>query len=117
MPRRDDDYDDSDLEDDDYDDRPRRRRPPPDLGDDAGMRLLLPVGRSPWAIAAGYLGLFSVLCLPAPFALFCGVMAVRQIRRDPKAHGMGRAVFGIVMGGLFTALPLALFLYGTFVKK
>lgn len=115
MPRRD---DDSDLDDDEYDDRPRRRRrPPPDLGDDAGMRMLLPVGRSPWAIAAGYLGLFSVLCLPAPFALFCGVMAVRQIRRDPKAHGMGRAVFGIVMGGLFTALPLALILYSALVKK
>src|SRR4051812_21407307 len=30
-----------------------------DIGDDAGMRMLLPVGRSGWAIAAGYLGLFS----------------------------------------------------------
>lgn len=72
------------------------------------MRLLLPVGRSGWAIAAGYLGLVSVLVLPAPFALLCGVLALRQIRRDPKAHGTGRAVFGVVMGGLFTALPLAL---------
>ena len=109
MPRRDDDFDD--------DDRPRRRRrPPPDLGDDAGMRLLLPVGRSPWAVIAGYLGLVSVLFLPAPFALFCGVMAVRHIRRDPKAHGMGRAVFGIVMGGLFTSLPVGLIVYGALRK-
>ena len=28
------------------------------------MRLLLPVGRSVWAIVAGYLGLISVLRLP-----------------------------------------------------
>ena len=95
--------------DDEPDDRPRRRRrPPPDIGDDPGMRLLLPVGRSGWAVAAGYLGLVSVLILPAPLALFCGVMAVRHIRRNPKAHGMGRAVFGIVMGGLFTLLAVVL---------
>jgi hypothetical protein len=80
-----------------------------DLGDDPGMRLLLPVGRSLWAIASGYLGLLSVLCLPAPFALFTGLMAVREIRQNPKKHGMGRAVFGIIMGGIGTLL-LCLFL-------
>ena len=36
------------------------------LGENAGIRLLLPVGRSFWAIAAGYAGLFAVLFLPAP---------------------------------------------------
>ena len=76
----------------------------PALGDDPAMRLLLPVGRSGWAIAAGYLGLVSVLLVPAPFALLCGWMAVRDIRRNPKKHGMGRAVFGIVMGALGLAL-------------
>ena len=33
--------------------------PTPRIGDDAGIRMLLPVGRSGWAIAAGYLGLFG----------------------------------------------------------
>jgi hypothetical protein len=75
---------------------------PPDLGENAGIRMLLPVGRSFWAIAAGYLGLFSLLCVPAPFALFCGIMAIRDIRRNPKKHGMGRAIFGIVMGAIFS---------------
>ena len=104
-PRNHDEYDD----DEEYDDRPRRRRrPPPDLGDDAGMRMLLPVGRSPWAIAAGYLGLFAVTAWAAPFAIFCGVMAIRQIRRNPKLHGMGRAIFGIVTGGFFLLLYLSL---------
>ena len=68
------------------------------IGDNLGMRLLLPVGRSAWAIAAGYLGLFSVLAVPAPLALFTGIMAVREIRAHEHIHGMGRAVFGIVMG-------------------
>src|SRR5476649_2367289 len=82
------------------------RKRPADLGDNAGMRMLLPVGRSVWAIAAGYLGLVSVLCVPGPLALFAGIMAVREIRRDPTKHGMGRAIFGIIMGGFGTALLL-----------
>ncbi len=69
-------------------------------------RFILPVGRSGWAIASGYLGLISVLIIPAPFALLTGILAIRAMRRDPKKHGMGRAVFGIVMGGLITGLLL-----------
>ncbi len=82
------------------------RRKAPDIGADAGVRMLLPVGRSGWAIAAGYLGLVSICGLPAPFALLFGILAVREMRRDPSKHGMGRAVFGIIMGGIGTALLL-----------
>jgi hypothetical protein len=87
-------------------DRPDAAPPAADDGDNAGMRLLLPVGRSGWAIAAGYLGLISVLIFPAPFALATGIYAIIDIRRNPKKHGMGRAVFGVVMGGLGTLLLL-----------
>ncbi|NQU24120.1 MAG: DUF4190 domain-containing protein [Candidatus Nealsonbacteria bacterium] len=71
-----------------------------DLGENAAVRMLIPVGRSALAIAAGYAGLFAVLIFPAPIALILGILAVRDIRRHPKKHGMGRAVFGIVMGGI-----------------
>lgn len=98
--RRDDDFEEEE------DERPKRRRRPPELGDDAGVRMLLPVGRSGWAIAAGYLGLFAVLCIPAPLALIAGIIAVIDIKKNPKKHGMGRAIFGIVMGGIFTVLLL-----------
>ncbi len=77
-------------------------------GDDAAMRWILPVGRSPWAIAAGYLGLFALLVIPAPFALAAGIMAVRDIRANPSKHGMGRAIFGIVMGAIFSLILAAL---------
>ncbi len=69
---------------------------------DAGLAYILPIGRSAWAIAAGYLALVSVLIVPAPFALGCGVMALRDIRKDPKKTGKPRAILGIVMGGLGT---------------
>ena len=68
------------------------------------MRPIMPVGRSGYAIAAGYLALFSVLVIPAPFAILFGILAIRDIRRSKgsanQKHRMGRAIFGIVMGGL-----------------
>jgi len=49
---------------------------------DAVTRMLLPVGRSAYAIAAGYLGLVSVLLIPAPFAIIFGVLAIRDIKKN-----------------------------------
>ena len=80
--------------------------PTRDIGDDPAVRMLLPVGRSPWAIIAGYAGLFAVLCFPAPIALVLGLIAVRDLKRHPDRHGMGRAIFAIVMGVLFTILMI-----------
>jgi len=71
-------------------------------GDDPALRWVLPVGRSGWAIASGYLGIFSVLGIFAPFAIITGVLAFREIKKNPKLGGRGRAVFGIVMGSIFT---------------
>jgi Domain of unknown function (DUF4190)/zinc-ribbon domain len=77
------------------------------IEDDPSMRILLPIGRSPYAIAAGYAGLFAVIPFLAPIALVLGILAIRHIKRDPKLHGLGRAWFGLVMGILGT-LPLLL---------
>ncbi|MDO8812389.1 MAG: DUF4190 domain-containing protein [Gallionella sp.] len=75
---------------------------PNSCANDAALRAILPVGRSGYAIAAGYLALFSILILPAPFALIFGILAIRDIKKNPEKHGMGRAIFGVVMGGLCT---------------
>ena len=69
---------------------------------DVAMRILLPVNRSGYAIAAGYLGLISILLIPAPFALLFGFLGVRDIKNNDEKHGMGRAVFGIAMGAIFS---------------
>jgi len=75
--------------------------------DNASAKYLIPIGRSGWAIAAGYLALFSVLVLPAPFALVCGVMGLRDIEKNPTKLGKGRAWFGIIMG-LLVLLAIAI---------
>ena len=69
----------------------------------SAMKWMLPLGRSGWAIAAGYAGLFAILILPAPLALVLGLVAMFDIRRNRRG-GTGRAVFGIVMGALGSAL-------------
>ena len=87
---------------------PPLRQPPPALGDDAGMRLLLPVGRSGWAIAAGYLGLLAFIIIPAPLALIVSIIAILDVQKSRKTgkpkHGMGRAVFGLIVGFLGTVI-------------
>ena len=83
---------------------PQTEPPRRDIGDDAGMRMLMPVGRSGWAIAAGYLGLISVICLPAPIALIVSIVAIMHLKKNPKLHGMGRAIFGLVMGVIFSVI-------------
>jgi hypothetical protein len=75
---------------------------------DPAMRLLLPVGRSVWAVLAGYAGLFAVLIFPAPIALALGILAMRDLNRHPEKFGKGRATFGIIMG-LLGSLVLVFF--------
>src|SRR5437762_9726735 len=87
--------------------RPVPAPPPPGkLGDDPAMRMLLPVGRSGWAIAAGYAGLFAILVLPSPIALILGIVAIFDLRAHPDKHGWGRAVFGTAVGAVGTLLLL-----------
>jgi hypothetical protein len=66
--------------------------------------MILPVGRSGLAIAAGYAGLFSLLIVFAPIALLLGIAAIIDIKRNPKKHGMGRAIFGLIMGLIGSAV-------------
>ena len=70
------------------------------------IRMLIPIGRSWWAIAAGYLGLLSLIPFVGIFALVTGILAVNDMKKHPEKHGAGRAWFGIIAGGLFTLLYL-----------
>jgi hypothetical protein len=58
--------------------------------------------------AAGYLGLFSILLVFGPFAIVAGVQGFRQMTRDPRLHGKGRALFGIVAGSAATLALVAI---------
>lgn len=73
---------------------------PAPADDDAVLRMLVPVGRSGWAIAAGYLGLLSLIPFVGVLAIALGIVAVCDLRKHPDKHGAGRAWFGIIAGGL-----------------
>ena len=78
----------------------------------AGLRLVLPVGRSGYAIIAGYLGLLTLIPFVGIGALFFGILGVKDIKKNEDTYGMGRSIFGIIMGGLSTLIYLYLYLVG-----
>lgn len=73
--------------------------------------LLLPVGRSAWAICAGYFGLFALLPIFSPFAILISLGAILHLRSNPKLLGWGRAIFGLCMGIVTTMF------YGILILK
>ncbi len=86
----------------------RPRDPAPSAVD----RMLLPVGRSPSAIAARNLGLVAFFPLLGILFGLLGVIfgfrALGQIKRDPELSGKGRAWFGIVAGGALALLQIGI---------
>lgn len=85
------------------------------LSDNAGMRMLMPIGRSGFAIAAGYLGLVALFTgVAGPFAVLFAVLGIRDVKRHEHKHGMGRAIFGLVAGIIGTGWLLAVILAGAF---
>ena len=77
---------------------------------DAGVRMLVPVGRSFWAIMAGYLGLFSLIPVVAPIAIIVSIIAMLSIEKSKNTSkpkfGMGRSIFGLVMGIILTIVQI-----------
>jgi hypothetical protein len=74
-------------------------------------RYLTPTGTPAAAIAAGYLGLVSVLPFFGILAIVFGIIALRKLKRNPQLPGRYRALFGIVIGIAMTllwAIPLVL---------
>ena len=71
---------------------------------DPALKWVLPVGRSGLAVAAGYLGLLSLVGVFAPVSIVVSILALRDLNRRPASLGRCRAVFGLVMGIVFTIL-------------
>jgi Domain of unknown function (DUF4190) len=99
-----------DPDDLDYHERPRRRRR-------RETSFLIPTNQSAWAVISGYLGLLSVCALPAPLAVITGILALRDLRRNPDKGGKSRAVFGIITGIFGTIALVASFIAAVLEKK
>jgi hypothetical protein len=80
------------------------------------MELLVPQNTSALSIVAGYVGLISVLCFPAPFAIILGIIALRQLNKKPELHGRYRSIFALVMG-VICSLPIPFMLYALIQQK
>lgn len=76
-------------------------------------KMMLPVGRAPLAIAAGYCGLLALFPICGfPFAIggiITGVIALKKIKEEPTLSGKGRAWFGIIAGTLMCLISLVMF--------
>ena len=71
------------------------------------LHWIVPTGRSWQTIAAGYVGLVSLLLFPlGPVAIVLGVLGLRAASRQ-GSHGRGRAIFGIVAGVIATLIGIA----------
>ncbi|MDO4574176.1 MAG: DUF4339 domain-containing protein [Planctomycetia bacterium] len=79
--------------------------------EEQALTWVAPVNTSWTAIIAGYLGLFSFLIFPAPFALLFGILAIRDLKANPAQAGWGRAIFGVVTGGGICLLGFLGFLF------
>ena len=64
-------------------------------GDDAAMKVLIPLAVDPVCLLAGYLGLLSVLVIFAPFAIGFGIWGLIRLRSTPDQRGHVRAAIGI----------------------
>ena len=47
-----------------------------------------------------------VFISPPPAPLILGIVAIQDIRKHPQRHGLGRAIFGLIMGLVGTAFLL-----------
>jgi hypothetical protein len=86
---------------------PRAQVQPTSATDDV-LKYVIPVNPSIWAIAAGYMGFFSILLIPAPIAIILGVLALKDLKKNPQKSGHVRAWFGIGAGSVMTLLSLIL---------
>ena len=65
---------------------------------DGATSWLLPVGRSGFAIAAGYLGLLSFVPFVGVLALLFAGLAIRDLLTHKEKRGWGRVVTALVIG-------------------
>jgi hypothetical protein len=71
---------------------------------------VLPVNRSGWAIAAGYVGLMSFIPVVSYAGVLVSTIAAWQLKKHPKKLGWGRVITGFVISVPMSILYTLLFL-------
>ncbi len=74
---------------------------------DKTLEMIVPIDRSAWAIAAGYVALFTIpFVIVGPIALGLGLASLSNLKKNPDQAGRGRTWFAIIYGGFGTVLLL-----------
>lgn len=74
--------------------------PPQKTTEQKVLEWTVPINRSGWAIAAGYVALFSFpFAFLGPVSVALGIIGLLDARKKQKG-GKGRSIFAIVYGGL-----------------
>ena len=61
------------------------------------LEFVVPINRSGWSIAAGYVALFNIpFFVTAPFALLLGIVGLVDLSKHPTRAGRGRCWFAII---------------------
>lgn len=70
-----------------------------------GLEMVMPINRSGWALAAGYVALFSIpFVFLAPVAVILGIIGLLDLKKNPSRAGRGRCWFAVIYGGLTIVL-------------
>ncbi|HEY2743280.1 MAG TPA: DUF4339 domain-containing protein [Polyangia bacterium] len=77
---------------------------------DEALAYVLPIGRSGWAIAAGYVGLLSLIPIVSYAGVIVSLIAARDLKAHPEKRGWGRVITGLVISIPMTVLYTWLFL-------
>jgi hypothetical protein len=110
-PARQDRYADDEIDDAD-DPRPARRPARPRDGGGEGFATVVPYRNGP-ALAAYYCGVFGLIPIVGfvlgPIALILGIIGLVKKKNNPKVHGTGHAIAGIILGIIDVPLWIVLF--------
>jgi hypothetical protein len=84
-------------------------------GDDDPVQMVIPY-KNPLALVSYYCGVFSLIPCAAlilgPTAIVLGMLGYRRRKLDPRAHGTGHAIAGIVLGSITSLANYGLLIAG-----
>ncbi len=69
------------------------------------LEVVIPINRSGWSVAAGYVALFVIpFVFLGPVAIGLGLVSLADIKKHPERAGRGRTWFAIIYGSFGTLL-------------
>ena len=80
--------------------------PPEKTTEEKVLEWTVPINRSGWAIAAGYVALFNIpFVILGPISITLGIVGLLDAKKKQK-RGKGRSLFAIIYGAIATAILL-----------